>query len=139
MRDSSLERPIPRFKVSVKQAWLNGSAATEGWPQFINIPSKVGQVAAMRVLARERRARDQSDSTLIAAVCPGMIDTDASRPWFDTTNAQTPAAAAHALLDLALAPNPDEALYGELVRFGAVVPWHAHGRSIAARVRRDIS
>lgn len=112
----------------------------DGWPLFINIPSKVGQVAAMRVLARERRAQHDSDGTLIAAVCPGMIDTDASRPWFDTTGAQAPAAAADALLDLALAPNPDEAFYGELVRFGAVVPWNArYGGSIAARVRRDIT
>jgi carbonyl reductase 1 len=105
-----------------RDAVIDGRAAGEGWPEFINIPSKVGQVAAVRVLARERRAADSEDGTLIAAVCPGMIDTGASRPWFDMKDAQTPAQAAVALLDLALNP-PDPRLYGELIRFGRVLPW----------------
>jgi NAD(P)-dependent dehydrogenase (short-subunit alcohol dehydrogenase family) len=105
-----------------RDAVIDGRAAGEGWPEFINIPSKVGQVAAVRVLARERRAADSEDGTLIAAVCPGMIDTGASRPWFDMKDAQTPAQAAIALLDLAL-NRPDPPLYGELIRFGRVLPW----------------
>ena len=60
---------------------------------------------------------------LIAAVCPGLIDTGASRRWLDTTRAQTPAEAAGGLLDLALGPDPDPGFYGELVLFGKVVPW----------------
>jgi NAD(P)-dependent dehydrogenase (short-subunit alcohol dehydrogenase family) len=112
---------------SVMLAWrdavIAGRAAGEGWPDFINIPSKVGQVAAVRVLARERRASDRAKETLIASVCPGMIDTGASRPWFDMTGAQTPAEAAIALLRLALDPVVDDLLYGELVRFGKVLPW----------------
>jgi hypothetical protein len=52
-----------------------------------------------------------------------MIDTGASRPWFDTSTAQTPAQAAVALLRLALDSVVDPRLYGELVRFGEVVPW----------------
>jgi len=38
-----------------RDAVLDGTAAAQGWPEWINIPSKVGQVAAMRVLARNRR------------------------------------------------------------------------------------
>jgi hypothetical protein len=28
--------------------------AAEGWPEWLNTPSKVGQVAAVRILARKR-------------------------------------------------------------------------------------
>jgi carbonyl reductase 1 len=99
-------------------------AESEGWPRWINIPSKVAQVAAVRAVAAGRREGDLADGTLVAAVCPGLIDTDASRPWFDDMSAaQTPAQAAEALLDLALAPTVDPRFYGELVRFGRVLPW----------------
>jgi len=100
-------------------------AAAEAWPAFINIPSKIAQVAAVRVLARERREDDLQRDTLIAAVCPGMIDDGASRPWFsDMSRAQTPGEAAVALLDLVLAAPPaDPTFYGELVQFGRVLPW----------------
>jgi NAD(P)-dependent dehydrogenase (short-subunit alcohol dehydrogenase family) len=109
--------------LSWRDAVIDGRAADEGWPEFINIPSKVGQVAAVRVLARERRTVDQQHDTLVAAVCPGMIDTGASRPWFDMTNAQTPAQAAVALVNLALNPAVDASFYGELVQFGKVLRW----------------
>ena len=101
-----------------------GRAESEGWPAWINIPSKVAQVAAVRAVAAARRDRDLAGGTLIAAVCPGLIDTDASRPWFDDMSAaQTPAQAAEALLDLALAPTVDARFHGELVRSGRVLPW----------------
>jgi hypothetical protein len=41
-----------------RDAVLDGTAGAEGWPEWINIPSKVGQVAAVRVLARGRRDTD---------------------------------------------------------------------------------
>jgi carbonyl reductase 1 len=106
-----------------RDAVIDGRAGEEGWPEFINIPSKVGQVAAVRVVARERRDLDRQHDRLIATVCPGMIDTGASRPWFDMSNAQTPAQAAVALLDLALDPGIDPRLYGELIRFGKILRW----------------
>jgi NAD(P)-dependent dehydrogenase (short-subunit alcohol dehydrogenase family) len=105
-----------------RDAVVAGRHVAEGWPEWINIPSKVGQVAAVRVLARERRAADERDGTLVAAVCPGMVDTEASRPWFDMSDAQTPAQAAVALLDLALGP-VEPRHYGELVQFGRVIRW----------------
>jgi NAD(P)-dependent dehydrogenase (short-subunit alcohol dehydrogenase family) len=107
-----------------RDAVVEGRAADEGWPDWINIPSKVGQVAAVRVLARERRDADARDGTLVAAVCPGLVDTEASRPWFDDmSEAQTPADAAAALLRLALEELADPRFYGELVQFGEVIPW----------------
>jgi NAD(P)-dependent dehydrogenase (short-subunit alcohol dehydrogenase family) len=106
-----------------RDAVCDGSAMAEAWPAFVNIPSKVGQVAAVRQLARERRAEHGRRGIFIASVCPGMIDTAASRAWYDMSRAQTPAQAAGPLLDLALGPAPDRALYGELVRFGERLPW----------------
>lgn len=107
-----------------RDAVRTGRAAQLGWPDWINIPSKVGQVAAVRVLARDRRASDSMHGTLVAAVCPGLIDTAASRPWFeDMSAAQTPEDAAVALLRLALDPVVDPRFYGELIQLGRVVPW----------------
>jgi NAD(P)-dependent dehydrogenase (short-subunit alcohol dehydrogenase family) len=109
---------------SWRAAVHDGSAQARGWPEWLNIPSKVAQVAAVRVVAAQRRERDLADGTLVAAVCPGLIDTAASRPWFaDMSSAQTPRQAATALLDLARSPSVDPGHYGELVQFGKVLPW----------------
>jgi NAD(P)-dependent dehydrogenase (short-subunit alcohol dehydrogenase family) len=109
---------------SWRQAVHDGTAEQQGWPHWLNVPSKVAQVAAVRVVARQRRQVDLAEGTLIASVCPGLFDTEASRPWFtDMSKAQTPAEAAEALLSLVLSPVVDPALCGELVRFGQVLPW----------------
>jgi carbonyl reductase 1 len=39
------------------------------------------------------------------------------------SHAQTPAQAAGPLVDLALRSSLDTSLYGELIRFGRVLPW----------------
>ncbi|HEX4109316.1 MAG TPA: SDR family NAD(P)-dependent oxidoreductase [Solirubrobacteraceae bacterium] len=107
-----------------RRAVHEGRADDEGYGAWLNIPSKVAQVAAVRALARERRASDLAESRLLMALCPGLIDTDASRPWFeDMSEAQTPAQAASWPVELALAPTFDPAFYGELVQFGKVIPW----------------
>jgi NAD(P)-dependent dehydrogenase (short-subunit alcohol dehydrogenase family) len=99
-------------------------AEEEGFGAWLNIPSKVAQVAAVRAVARERRADDLAHDRLVMALCPGLIDTDASRPWFeDMSQAQTPAEAASWPVDLALAGTFDPAFYGELVQFAQVLPW----------------
>ena len=108
---------------SWRDAVLDASAVAEGWPAFVNIPSKIAQVGAVRALARRRRESDLARGILLASVCPGMIDTGASRPWFDMSRAQTPAQAAGPLVDLALRSSLDASLYGELIRFGKVLPW----------------
>ncbi|MEU0093804.1 SDR family NAD(P)-dependent oxidoreductase [Kribbella sp. NPDC006257] len=106
-----------------RQAIHAGTAADQGWPEWINTPSKVGQVAAVRALAAERRAADLPQNKLIASICPGLVDTRASRPWFDDfSQARTPAEAAEPIVDLVLA-DLDPSQYGELVRDGKVLPW----------------
>ena len=66
-----------------RRAVHDGRAEQEGYGTWLNIPSKVAQVAAVRAVARERRAADLAEDKLVMALCPGLIDTAASRPWFD--------------------------------------------------------
>ena len=99
-------------------------AVEEGFGAWLNIPSKVAQVAAVRAIAHERREADLACGVLIAALCPGLIDTAASRPWFaDMSSAQTPDQAADWPVELAVGEAFDPAFYGELVQFGRVLPW----------------
>lgn len=110
---------------SWRSAIHNRTAEEAGWPRWLNVPSKVAQVAAVRAVAAERRERALADGTLIASVCPGMVDTATSRPWFsDFSQAQSPSEAARAVLDLVFTEHVDPALYGELIRFGKALPWH---------------
>jgi NAD(P)-dependent dehydrogenase (short-subunit alcohol dehydrogenase family) len=109
-----------------RRAVHEGRAEEEGYGAWLNIPSKVGQVAAVRALARQRRAADLAENRLLMALCPGLIDTDASRPWFDDmSSAQTPAEAARWPVELVLGTSFDPAFYGELVQFGKVLPWES--------------
>ena len=109
-----------------RRAVHDGRAEDEGFGTWLNIPSKVAQVAAVRAVARGRRGADLADGTLVMALCPGLIDTDASRPWFeDMSSAQSPAEAAAWPVALALAGTFDPAFYGELVQFGKVLPWRS--------------
>jgi len=101
----------------------NRSGIIEGWPAFLNIPSKIAQVGAVRALAGQRRESDLERGILLASVCPGMIDTATSRPWFDMSRAQTPLQAAGPLIDLALRSSLNPDLYGELLRYGQALPW----------------
>jgi len=111
---------------SWRAAIHSGTAEELGWPRWLNVPSKVAQVAAVRALAARRRERDAEEGTLLAAVCPGLVDTPASRPWFgDFSQARTPAQAAEPILDLVLSDRVDPATYGELVRFGKPLAWQS--------------
>jgi NAD(P)-dependent dehydrogenase (short-subunit alcohol dehydrogenase family) len=105
-----------------RDAVKDGSALGGAWPGFINIPSKIGQVSAVRALASQRRAQDSKRDILLAAVCPGMMNTPTSAVWWDVRDAPTPAQAATAVLDLVFAPaNPHH--YGQLIRRGDVLRW----------------
>ena len=102
----------------------SGRAAAEGWPDWINIPSKIGQVASMRVLARELADEREDRDILVNAVCPGLIDTDASRPWFDDmSGAASPDQGAVDVVRLATLPAGTLAPYGELVQYRKIIPW----------------
>jgi NAD(P)-dependent dehydrogenase (short-subunit alcohol dehydrogenase family) len=109
-----------------RQAVRDGRAEDDGFGTWLNIPSKVAQVAAVRAIAGGRRAADLAQNRLVMALCPGLIDTEASRPWFDDmSEAQSPAQAAAWPVELALSATFDPALYGELVQFGKVLPWES--------------
>ena len=119
---------ICRWRDAVRE----GLAAGQAWPAWINIPSKIGQVAAVRVLARQRRVDDLPRGILIAAISPGLIDTGASRHWLDMERARMPEDVAGPLVDFALErASDDESFYGQLVHLGhgeapafrSVVPW----------------
>jgi carbonyl reductase 1 len=90
------------------------------------LPASTGSRRSGRGRADPRaqaRRGDLRDGTVVAAVCPGLIATDASRPWFDDTSAaQSPLEAAVPVLRLALDP-VDQRLHRELVQFGRVFPW----------------
>lgn len=105
-----------------RDAVKDGSARAGAWPGFINIPSKIGQVAAVRTLAKQRRDQDAERGILLASVCPGMMNTPTSGLWWDVSSAPSPAEAAVPLLDLAFGP-AKPIHYGELVRNGEVLPW----------------
>lgn len=114
----------------------SGKAAEESWPSSINIASKIGQVAAVRIAARLHREEARSRGILINAACPGLIDTEASRPWFqDMSQAQSPDEAAADVLWLATLPAGATEPYGELVQHRAILPFH--GSLVAARNRTD--
>jgi NAD(P)-dependent dehydrogenase (short-subunit alcohol dehydrogenase family) len=100
----------------------NDGVRASAWPGFINIPSKIGQVAAVRALAAQRREQDIARGNLLASVCPGMINTPTSARWWNVSEAPAPAQAAVALLDLVFAPLAP-AHHGQLVRNGTVLPW----------------
>ncbi|MTE12079.1 SDR family NAD(P)-dependent oxidoreductase [Nocardia aurantiaca] len=91
-----------------------------GWPASINTVSKIGQVASARIFARTDAA---ARGIYIGAVCPGLVDTEASRPWFtDMSQAQTPEAAAVDVVSLAVDPI-DPAVVGQLVQHRVVIGW----------------
>jgi len=128
---------VDRAVLTWRDAVRAGRAPGQAWPAWINIPSKIGQVAAVRVLAGQRRAEDLSRGILIASISPGLIDTGASRTWLDLTGAPQPDEVAASVVDFVLRPAVDEELYGELVhvgreepgpfgtavRSGSIVPW----------------
>lgn len=118
---TSLEE-VDKQVAAWRDAVKDGSARAGAWPAFVNIPAKIAQVAAVRALAGLRRDEDARRGILVAAVCPGMINTPTSGLWWDVSAAASPARAAGPLLDLALDP-VDPAHYGQLVRYGKALPW----------------
>ncbi|MFF1822893.1 SDR family NAD(P)-dependent oxidoreductase [Kribbella sp. NPDC058245] len=114
----AVDREVAGWRDAVK----DGTARATAWPGFANIPSKIAQVAAVRTLAALRHDEDVARGILLAAVCPGMMNTPTSALWWDVSTAPTPAEAAVPLLELALGP-ADPEHYGQLLRHGKVLPW----------------
>jgi NAD(P)-dependent dehydrogenase (short-subunit alcohol dehydrogenase family) len=105
-----------------------GTAESDGWPEWVNIPSKVGQVAVTRAFAKAyARDPDRKPGVLINAACPGLTLTDATRDILETRfkgrAAQTPAEAAAGLLWLATLPPGTTEPYAQLVQQRRVLPF----------------
>ena len=105
-----------------------GVAAAEGWPDWVNIPSKVGQVAVTRAFAFQARAVGAlPKGALINIANPGVTLTDATRDFMGTVfraeDAQTPEVAAKGLLHLATLPDGTTEPFAELVEKGRIVPF----------------
>jgi carbonyl reductase 1 len=130
---SRVPPPAPDDYVALVES---GEAAEAGWPSSVNIASKIGQVAAVRIAARLHHEEARSRGILINAACPGLMDTDSSRPWFqDMSQAQSPDEAAADVLWLATLPAGTAEPYGELVQHKAVLPFR--GAPLTAQNRTD--
>lgn len=70
-----VDRAICAWRDAVRER----RAAGEAWPAWINIPSKIGQAAPVRVLARQRRCDDLRRGILIAAVAGHAERSDTRR------------------------------------------------------------
>jgi carbonyl reductase 1 len=120
---SELDAVMDAYVQSVER----GTAQEEGWPEWINVPSKIGQVAAMRIFARELAGDPAAPrDVLVNAVCPGWTITEASRPYLEQMphlEARTPDDAAVDVLWLATLPAGTRAPYGELVQYRKVIPF----------------
>jgi NAD(P)-dependent dehydrogenase (short-subunit alcohol dehydrogenase family) len=81
-------------------------------------------VAAVKVLARELADEAARRDILVNAARPGLVDTGASRPWFDAmSGALSPDKAAADVLWLATLPAGIREPYGELVQHREVLPF----------------
>jgi carbonyl reductase 1 len=121
MTIKDLERALDEYVLAVEA----GRDVAAGWPEWINVPSKVGQVAAMRIFARDV-ARENA-GVLVNAVCPGWMITDASRPYLkDLPPTVTPKGPEDAVDDAlwpGLLPPGSTGPMGELVQYRAILPW----------------
>jgi carbonyl reductase 1 len=114
-----LEKHLAEYTALVEA----GQDQAAGWPPSVNVVSKIGQVAAVRIMAREY-ARQRG--ILINAACPGLIDTEASRPWFDDMSAaKSPDEGAVDVAWLATLPAGTTEPYGELVQYRVVLGYDA--------------
>jgi carbonyl reductase 1 len=112
---------------------LDGTAEAKGWGDWINVPSKVAQVASAKIFARELGAEAVRRGILVNAVCPGLVDTEASRPWFaDMSRAKSPDDAAVDVVWLATLPPGPTAPHGELVQYRRVLPFDEREAAPAA-------
>eukprot|EP01012_Entosiphon_sulcatum_P006352 TRINITY_DN12982_c0_g1_i1.p1 TRINITY_DN12982_c0_g1~~TRINITY_DN12982_c0_g1_i1.p1 ORF type:complete len:332 (+),score=60.15 TRINITY_DN12982_c0_g1_i1:427-1422(+) len=99
-----------------------------GWPEWNNIPSKIGQTALGKVFARQVRTSGPP-GVLVNVVCPGWTVTDASRPYLDEnlsfkgTKAKQPDEAAVDVLWAATLPEGTSEPHGELLQYRKVLQW----------------
>ncbi|MEQ8267418.1 MAG: SDR family NAD(P)-dependent oxidoreductase [Parvibaculum sp.] len=119
-----VERNLESYLASLAK----GRAQAEGWPDWVNPVSKIGQVALTRAFARELAADANTPADIIInAACPGWMITDASRPYLDQLDSsikpKMPDDAAGDVIWLATLPAGTAALYGELVQYRKIIPF----------------
>lgn len=107
-----------------------GRAQHEGWPEWVNPITKVGQVALTRAFARELAADGGIAADIVVnAACPGWMITDASRPYLDqldpSIKPKMPDEAAGDVIWLATLPAGTTAPYGKLVQYRKIIPFAA--------------
>jgi carbonyl reductase 1 len=103
------------------RAIKNGTVKEQGWVEWANIPSKVGQVALTKVFARE--IKPQLGNISVNAACPGWTVTDTTRPYLEQSpnvKALSPDEAAKDVIWLAL---ENTEFYGKLVQYRKVIPF----------------
>ena len=111
------------------EAVESGEAIEKGWPEWVNIPSKVAQVAVTQAFARGASESGQLPAgATINAACPGVALTDATRDFMGTVfkreDAQTPEEAAHGLMHLLTVDGIGSQVHGELIQHGKVIPFN---------------
>ncbi|WP_331766831.1 SDR family NAD(P)-dependent oxidoreductase [Embleya sp. NBC_00896] len=92
----------------------DGRAAAEGWPAWIDVPSMIGRVAAVKILARDLGAEAVRRDIVVNAACVPPTDRDAD-----------PTRAAADVLRLATLPPGSRTPYAQLVRNRTAIPFHA--------------
>ncbi|KAI9018859.1 short-chain dehydrogenase/reductase SDR [Hyaloraphidium curvatum] len=107
-------------------AKTSAGTETEEWGGWVNGPSKVGQVAALRALATSLASQPPSSRPFVMAVCPGWTYTDAAGPYIAKSEdlqkiAKQPDEAAAYLLGYV--KEPKEEWFGELVQYNKILPF----------------
>jgi len=116
----NVEENLDRYACLYKE----GKTQDEGWPERINRPSRIGQVASLKILARDIKEQAREKDVIVNAACPGLIDTAASWPWFDDmSNAKSPDDASDDVVYLVTLPKGTQEPYGELLQYRKVIGW----------------
>jgi len=118
----------------VADAVKDGSARAGAWPGFVNIPSKIGQVALSAPSPDSARAGRHARHPARRGL-PGHDEHAYLGHVVGRQRRPQPRRSRSRLLDLAFdAVNADH--YGQLVRNGNVLPWAPGGRNTASGGRR---
>jgi len=118
---ASLRETLDDFRASFRA----GTAIADGWPDWINIPSKAGQVAATLIFAREMEEEARRRDILINACCPGFVETDSTRRVYDDFSAaMSPREASADLVWAVTLPPGSSEPYGRMLRNRQVLQVH---------------
>lgn len=101
----------------------NGTDVEAGYPNWMNVISKIGQVAALRIVARDKKEEAKARGIMFNSICPGLLDTAASRPWFKNMDHAIQPEEATDPIWWVIEQDWNEKMYGELYRNKKELPW----------------